>query len=319
MSFEPPSGLSRRAVLAATAIVPLAGQEARASAAAPESARSHYDRAARLAGDDPILRNIVRALSPGAVPPSPDPVEPLRIFDDVAVVTTGFVSVTAILTSEGVILIDALGSPEEAEKVLVPGLRAVGVDPAEIRYVVAAHGHDDHFGGARHLAERYGARVMMNRADWKIAAASSPAHGSYLDISDGQRLTLGGTTVVFHRTPGHTPGTVSAIFPVRWRGRRHTAMLWGGTNPPADTTGKRALLSSVRRFASHMRRAGVDVELNNHGACDQGLVRMERLRAGSAGPENPFVIGRSRAQRFMDVMEEMLRGRIATDRETGRA
>ncbi|GLW11653.1 MBL fold metallo-hydrolase [Microtetraspora sp. NBRC 13810] len=309
------SGVSRRALLAGAALLPLAGRGAEASAAtAPKGPQDYYDRAAKLAGDDPVLRDLVKALTPGSPMPTVQRVKPLRIFDNVAVVSTAFVSVTAILTSQGVILIDALGSPDEVEKILLPDLRSVGVDPAKIKYVVAAHGHSDHFGGAQHLADRYGARVMMSPADWDLVAADSPpdAPTRDLEIADGRRLTLGDTTVTFHHTPGHTRGTVSAIFPVRWKGRRHTAMLWGGTNPPAATAEKRTLVSSVLDFSAQMKRAGVDVELNNHGTCDHGLARMEQLR-GSTGAGNPFVIGRSRAQGFMKVMETMLRGRIATD------
>ncbi|MEW1846228.1 MBL fold metallo-hydrolase [Nonomuraea angiospora] len=325
MSFEQ-SNLSRRALLVISALLPLAGGAAEASAAVSAAgagrAKDYYDRAAGLAGDDPVLRQLVKALSLGAViPEEVKAPKPLKIFDNVAVVSTGFVSATALLTSGGVILIDALGSPDDAKKIIVPELRSLGVDPATIRYVVAAHGHGDHFGGAQYLADRYGARVMMAPADWRLVAADRPANAPKrdLDIADGQRLTLGDTTVTFHHTPGHTPGTVSSIFPVRWRGQRHTAMLWGGTNPPTATKDKRAYLASVLAFAARMRQAGVDVELNNHGLCDHGLARMEELRGRSSGAANPFVVGAPRAQRFMKVMETMLRGRIATDREASAA
>ena len=302
---------SRRTVLAAT-LVPLL-ENARPASAAPKTAQDHYDRAAKLAGDDPVLKALVKALSPGLQMPAAQPVKPFRIFDDVAVVGTTFVQATALLTAKGVILIDAMGSPDDARKIIVPGLRAVGVNPAHITYVVATHGHDDHFGGAQYLADTYGARVMMHKADWDLIAEERPEHAPKrdLEIADGQKLTLGDTTIVFHHTPGHTPGTVSPIFPVRWRGRRHTAMLWGGTNPPATVAAKRAYLSSVRTAAAAMRKAGVDVELNGHGGADYGLTRIEQLRAGAT--KNPFIIGPARTQRFMKVMETMLRGRILQD------
>ena len=320
MSVEQ-SPLSRRTLIVGAALLPLLGGAAEASAATRKSAKHYYDSAARLAGDDPVLMNLVKALTPGTEAPHPPAPKPLKIFDNVAVVSTGFVSATAILTSQGVILIDALGSPDEARNVIVPGLRSLGVDPSKIRYVVATHGHSDHFGGAQYIADRFKARVLMAPADWDLIAAESPANAPRRDlaISDGQRLTLGDTTVTLCYTPGHTPGTVSPIFPVRWKGRPHTAMLWGGTNPPTATADKRTYVSSVLSFAARMRKAGVDVELNNHGACDQGLARMEELRGGSTGSANPFVIGSTRAQRFMKVMETMLRGRIATDQATSTA
>ncbi|WP_405561002.1 hypothetical protein OHV08_47765 [Streptomyces canus] len=172
-------------------------------------------------------------------------------------------------------------------------------------------------GAAAALADRYGARVMMAPADWDLLASTSPANAPTrdLDIADGQKLTLGGTTVTLNHTPGHTPGTVSPLLPARWRGRTHTAMLWGGTNPPAATANKETYLSSALTFASRARRAGVDVELSNHGFADYGLERMEELRSAPNGRENPFVVGTSTAQRFMKIVETMLRGRIAQDQQ----
>ncbi|MPY45714.1 MBL fold metallo-hydrolase, partial [Streptomyces phyllanthi] len=249
-----------------------------------------------------------------ARPPAP---APLRIFDNVAVVSVGWVSAVAILTSRGIILIDALNNPDEAEQILVPGLRELGADPSTIKYVVVTHAHGDHFGGAQYLADTYGARVMLAPADWDLLATNNPANAPTrdLDIADGQKLTLGDTTVTLHHTPGHTPGTVSPFFPARWRGRTHTGMLWGGTNPPAATASKETYLSSALTFASRMRRADVDIELSGHPFADYGLERMEQLRSAPNSAKNPFIVGTSGAQRWMKIVETMLRGRIAQDQE----
>ncbi|WP_405670986.1 MBL fold metallo-hydrolase [Streptomyces canus] len=308
--------LGAAAALTAGAASLLPGRaSAETSASAVPAAQDYFDRAAELAGDDPVLKSIVSALTAGYTPPRPTAPAPLRIFDNVAVLSVGFVSATAILTPRGIILIDALDNPDEAEQYIVSGLRSLGADPSTIKYVVVTHGHGDHFGGAQYLADRYGARVMMAPADWDLLASTSPANAPTrdLDIADGQKLTLGGTTVTLHHTPGHTPGTVSPIFPARWRGRTHTAMLWGGTNPPAATASKQTYLSSALTFASRARRAGVDVELSNHGFADYGLERMEGLRSAPNGRENPFIVGTSTAHRFMKIVETMLRGRIAQD------
>ncbi|MEU9052514.1 hypothetical protein AB0D37_19170 [Streptomyces sp. NPDC048384] len=55
-----------------------------------------------------------------------------------------------------------------------------------------------------------------------------------------------------------------------------------------------------------MRDAKVDVELSNHPN-DYGLQRVEQLRSRPDGV-NPFVLGEPRAQRFMAVLDLMLRG-----------
>lgn len=246
--------------------------------------------------------------------PHPTAPAPQKIFDDVAVLSAGWVSATAILTSAGVVLIDALNSATEAERYIASGLRTLGIDPATIEYVVVTHAHADHFGGAQYLADEYGARVMMSPTDWTAAARVPGAPARDLNITNGQRLTLGATPVTLRYTPGHTNGTVSPVFPVRWKGAAHTAMLWGGTKPPTATTAKQTYLNSVISFATAMSSAGVDVELSNHAFADNSLERMAQLRANPNGA-NPFVLGTAKTQTFMDVMELMMRGRIAQDQE----
>jgi metallo-beta-lactamase class B len=56
-------------------------------------------------------------------------------------------------------VIDTLNNPEEARDILVPNMRALGLDPARIKYVVLTHGHGDHWGGAKYLQDTFGARV----------------------------------------------------------------------------------------------------------------------------------------------------------------
>ncbi|WP_406411865.1 MBL fold metallo-hydrolase [Streptomyces sp. NBC_01614] len=284
--------------------------------AAGRDGQDYYERARALAGSDPVLLALVTALTPDFEFPRPPAPQPLRIFDNLAFLSAGWVSAMAVLTDDGIVLVDALTSPADAESVLVPGLRELGADPATIKYVVVTHGHDDHFGGAQYLADRYGARVLMAPADWDLIARTRPDNAPTrdLDTVDGQRLTLGGTTIRLHHTPGHTAGTVSPIIPVRSGSERHTAMLWGGVNPPGTVPELCTYRASVRSFRSRMRDAKVDVELSNHPN-DHGLQRVEQLRSRPDGV-NPFVLGEPRAQRFMAVLDLMLRGRIADRRQT---
>ena len=48
-------------------------------------------------------------------------------------------------------MIDALNTEGEAIKLIDGGLRALQMDPARIRRVLAAHAHGDHYGGAAYL------------------------------------------------------------------------------------------------------------------------------------------------------------------------
>jgi metallo-beta-lactamase class B len=92
--------------------------------------------------------------------------ESLKVFDNVYFVGTKWVSAWAITTYDGIILIDALNNDAEAERFITGGLRKLGLDPAQIKYLVISHAHGDHYGGARHLVEKYHPRVVMSEVDW---------------------------------------------------------------------------------------------------------------------------------------------------------
>ena len=99
--------------------------------------------------------------------------------------------------------------------------------------------HADHYGGAARIQERYGARVAMGEADW-AAIAEAPAPGQQVRVrppkrdialKDGDTIKLGSTTLKFHATPGHTPGTVSVDFTVFDRGTA-PRLCWEAARPP---------------------------------------------------------------------------------------
>ena len=91
-----------------------------------------------------------------------------------------------------------------------------------------------------------------------------------LEVTDGQKLKLGDTTVTLYLTPGHTPGTVSAIIPVTWNGKPHVIAFWGGTGFPRtveSTPVSGGLIryeESLKRFTKIGIDAGVDGMISNH-------------------------------------------------------
>jgi glyoxylase-like metal-dependent hydrolase (beta-lactamase superfamily II) len=166
----------------------------------------------------------------------PAPV-PGQAFDNLYYVGSAWVSAWVLKTSEGLILIDALNNTKEAADLIEGGMRRLGLDPAQIRYVLVTHGHGDHYGGAQMIADRYRARVVASEIDWKMMETGLEFDSKLWDrppkrdmaVHDGDTLTLGDTTVRFLITPGHTLGTISPVFDVRHGGKVHKAMIWGGT------------------------------------------------------------------------------------------
>ena len=101
------------------------------------------------------------AEEPDVGTPAESPViEPTQLFDNLYVIGRSGTVVYALTTSEGIILIDA-GYEGQEESVLLPGLESLGLSPDDIEYVIIAHGHRDHFGGARYLQQNYGARIIL--------------------------------------------------------------------------------------------------------------------------------------------------------------
>ena len=255
--------------------------------------------------------------------------EPTRAFDNLFYIGNEFVGVWVIKTSKGLILIDSLGSPEDARDHLVPGLKKLGLDPAQIKYVLPTHGHCDHYGGAQYLADTFGARVGLSEADWQLMARLKPGSPARLDrtpprkdmvITDGQKLTLGDTSIALYVTPGHTPGTISAIIPAREYGRTYPMSLLGGTafpvtlEPNENGAGLLANSASVRRLAAISRAAGAVGLLNTHVSVDGSSERLHAAANRKRGQPNPFMIGADVVRRHYAIFDECLQAAIARKR-----
>src|SRR5262245_49495113 len=98
--------------------------------------------------------------------PDDPEIEPTKVFDNLYVVGRTSTVVWAVPTSAGIVLIDAFYG-DQLDSVLLPGLKKLGLDPAQVKYVLVGHGHADHFGGASYFQQR-GARVVMAGPDWDL-------------------------------------------------------------------------------------------------------------------------------------------------------
>jgi metallo-beta-lactamase class B len=247
--------------------------------------------------------------------------EPTKVFDNIFFVGNNFVGVWIVRTSTGLVLFDSSESTDEARDHLVPGLRTLGLDPAQIRYVIVTHAHWDHFGGAKYLHDTYGAHIGLGAPDWTLLSRELPGSLERLDrtppdrdlvINDGQALTLGDTTIKLYVTPGHTPGTVSAIIPAREGGKTYKLSLLGSTAfpptlEPTDRTG--GLLGydrSIQRFSQISSSAEAVGILNTHIFADGSTERLAAARARKAGDPNPFVLGPDFVKRYYGILDECL-------------
>jgi metallo-beta-lactamase class B len=233
--------------------------------------------------------------------------EPAKVFDNLYFVGQTEYSAWAVTTSEGIILIDTIFD-YSVEAEVVDGLKKLGLDPSTIKYAIVSHGHGDHSGGAKYLQDRFGTRIIMGGPDWDLVARSQrdPAPKKDMVATDGQRLTLGDTTVTLYLTPGHTPGTISTLVPVRDHGRPHLMASWGGTafNFALTPENFRTYIQSAQRFREIVAKAGADGIIANHTNFDGTKTKVPALAGRRAGQPHPYVIGNAAVQRYVTVAEE---------------
>ena len=232
-----------------------------------------------------------------------------RAFDQLYYLGINTVSAWALVTSDGIILIDTLDNPDEAKTYIEAGLRSVKLDPAQIKYIIVTHGHGDHYGGAKYLAEKYHAHVLMSAEDWDFMAknaarfpATQPPTRDMV-ATDGQKLTLGRTTVTMYVSPGHTPGPVSTIFPVTDHGRPHVVSFFGGTGVQTiDKDPKKGgfvvMRNSLERFAKLSLDAGADAIVANHPFNDGSWAKAKLVQDRKGAGPSPWVVGKDTLLRY---------------------
>ena len=237
--------------------------------------------------------------------------EPVKVFDNLYFLGQSEYSAWAVTTSAGIILIDTIFDYSVQDEV-VGGLKKLGLDPATIKYAIVSHGHGDHSGGAKYLQDTFGTRIIVSEADWQLLERGRGTRPKRdMVATDGQALTLGDTTVTMYLTPGHTPGTISTIVPVKDNGRPHVMAAWGGTAFNFTVSADRprtywfnTYIASARKFRDAAAKAGADGVIANHLNFDGSKTKLPAVQARKPGQPHPYVIGADSVRRYLTVAEE---------------
>ena len=239
--------------------------------------------------------------------------EPAKVFDNFYFVGGKMHSAWALTTKAGIILFDTI-YPYNSEELIIGGMKKVGLDPRDIKYLIVSHAHGDHIGGAEMIQARYKPRVVMAGADWDLVEKypnryKTMAPKRDIVATDGMKITLGDTAVTTWLTPGHTPGTLSYTFSVLDRGRPVNIAYSGGTafnfvnnTPDPGIRNFQTYMDSQRHFARQAAATGATVLLSNHSEFDSAVNKNKMLAARGNGP-HPYEQGGELVQRYFQVMQ----------------
>jgi metallo-beta-lactamase class B len=216
---------------------------------------------------------------------------PHQIIGNIYYVGTASLASFLIRTPDGLILINS-----DYEKV-VPTIRKsveqLGFQFKDIKILLGSHAHADHMEGDAMVKELTGAQVMAMAEDVPALEKMQPGgkpHPIDRVLHDGDTVTLGGTTLVAHLTPGHTRGCTSWSLKAREGGKTYDVVIIGsiGVNPGyklVDNTDVPQIAEEYRRSFRVLRSLPCDVPLGSHPAMYRMAEKYAKLGHGS----NPFI------------------------------
>lgn len=254
---------------------------------------------------------------------SKDPVEPVRICDDLWYLGSESVGCYILKTSAGLVLFDATDDVHADKNILQPGLEKIGLQDEKILAILITHGHFDHYLGAEKIHQRTGCEVAMSEKDAAFMIRSvenldneGKARGGFYPhitrlLHNNETLLFGGHDVHVLNGSGHTPGCLNFSFTVHEKRKAHRAVIMGGLAvfgpgfyPEREYPYSRAwaveqalcFAASCEHLWQYCERYGCDIYLNPHPLKCDLFDKAERNQDARC---NAFIDGLTGVKRYL--------------------
>jgi metallo-beta-lactamase class B len=167
------------------------------------------------------------------------PQAPFRIAGNLYYVGSQGLASYLIATPRGNILINS--SLEQSVPLIRASVEQLKFRWADTKVLLISHAHWDHDAGSAEILRETGAKYEVMDADVSVVESGGKADFAYFDhtypvahvdrtLHDGDRVTLGGTVLIAHKTPGHTRGCTTWTLQVKDAGRVLNAVIVGSWN-----------------------------------------------------------------------------------------
>jgi metallo-beta-lactamase class B len=227
------------------------------------------------------------------------PFPPHKVIGNVYYVGTSELSSYLITTPAGSILINS--SYESTVPVIRAAVEKLGFKFTDIRILLISHAHDDHDAGSALVKKLTGARYMVMDADVPVVE-----HGGVGDfvydsryapakvdrvLHDGDTVSLGGTVLTAHLTPGHTKGCTTWTLKVPDGGKTYDVVIVGSPNVNSEyrlvnNAKYPGIAGDFAKTFRVLKSLPCDVFLGAHGAYYGMKEKYAKLQKGGA---NPFI------------------------------
>jgi len=208
------------------------------------------------------------------------PFPPHRVAGNLYYVGSNDLACYLVATKAGHILINT--GFEQTVPLIRESVEKLGFRFADIRILLESQAHYDHVAGHALARKLTGAKVFVMQGDEDVVLDGGASDFYYADqmrwapcpvdrvLADGDRVELGGTTLIAHRTAGHTKGCTTWTMTVSEEGKPLHVMIVGGVNvnPGFRLVANAKYPSIATDFAATFRTlAGLDCDifLGAHG------------------------------------------------------
>jgi metallo-beta-lactamase class B len=240
-----------------------------------------------------------------------------KIIGNLYYVGTGTLNSYLITTPAGHILINT--NFEETVPLLRESVEKLGLKMPDIKIILGSHAHGDHMQGDAVVKELTGgATVMAMEQDVPalkgMKAPSGKPHPIDRVLKDGEQVTLGGTTLTAHLTPGHTRGCTTWTMRIPDGGRTYeVAIACAGLQEDARLVNNKNYPEIADDFARSIKKyksLQPDVFLGAHSWFFDLAGKYKRL----GGATNPY-IDPAGYRKWVDNMERNYNTLIAEQKK----
>lgn len=210
---------------------------------------------------------------------------------------------------------------EESVPLIQASIEKLGFRLADVKIILISHAHDDHAAGSALLKHLTDARLMVMDADVPVIEHGGAGDFAYTSqwkpvkvdriLHDGDKVSLGGTVLTAHLTPGHTKGCTTWTTTVTDHGRSLNVVIVGSPNVNAGyrlVGNKRYpdIASDYEKTFRVLRQLPCDIFLGAHGV----YYEMDAKIKGLNSKQNPF-IDPAGYQSYVKDREQAFRSELA--------